>query len=95
MLFDFSTQKWDEIAKITCGFPNWSKNSGFYNVWLSLAPTIHHFCFATPAPRKSTPSTRKPRKSRSPLPQEGITVAIRLVSSTINSPLQNVKSEQL
>jgi hypothetical protein len=74
MLFDFATQKWAEIAKITCGFPNWSKNSdyvyflheenepavmririrdrkiervsdlknfretGFYNVWLSLAP---------------------------------------------------------
>ena len=74
VLFDFATQRWDEIAKITCGFPNWSKNSdyvyflheendpavmrvrlrdrkiervadlknfretGFYNVWLSLAP---------------------------------------------------------
>ncbi len=29
MLFDFATQKWDEIAKITCGFPNWSKNSDY------------------------------------------------------------------
>jgi len=32
MLFDFSTQKWDEIAKITCGFPNWSKNSDYVYV---------------------------------------------------------------
>ena len=29
MLFDFSTQKWEEIAKISCGFPNWSKNSDY------------------------------------------------------------------
>jgi len=29
MLFDFATQKWEEIAKITCGFPNWSKNSDY------------------------------------------------------------------
>jgi serine/threonine protein kinase/Tol biopolymer transport system component len=29
MLFDFATQKWAEIAKITCGFPNWSKNSDY------------------------------------------------------------------
>jgi len=29
MLFDFATQKWDEIAKITCGFPNWSKNGDY------------------------------------------------------------------
>jgi len=28
-LFDFATQKWHEIAKITCGFPNWSKNSDY------------------------------------------------------------------
>jgi len=29
MLFDFAAQKWDEIAKITCGFPNWSKNGDY------------------------------------------------------------------
>jgi serine/threonine protein kinase/Tol biopolymer transport system component len=29
MLFDFSTQKWDEMAKITCGFPNWSNKSDY------------------------------------------------------------------
>jgi Tol biopolymer transport system component/predicted Ser/Thr protein kinase len=29
MLFDFATRKWAEIAKITCGFPNWSKNSDY------------------------------------------------------------------
>jgi Tol biopolymer transport system component len=29
MLFDFATQKWEEIAKITLGFPNWSKNSDY------------------------------------------------------------------
>jgi len=29
MLFDSATQKWAEIAKITCGFPNWSKNSDY------------------------------------------------------------------
>jgi len=33
MLFDFATQKWEEIAKITCGFPNWSK-SGEYVYFL-------------------------------------------------------------
>jgi hypothetical protein len=29
MLFDFTTQKWEEIAKITMGFPNWSKSSDY------------------------------------------------------------------
>jgi serine/threonine protein kinase/Tol biopolymer transport system component len=29
MLFDFATQKWDEIAKITLGFPNWSKDGDY------------------------------------------------------------------
>ena len=29
MLFDFQTQKWEEIAKITLGFPNWSKKSDY------------------------------------------------------------------
>jgi serine/threonine protein kinase/Tol biopolymer transport system component len=29
MLFDFGTQKWEEIAKITLGFPNWSKTGEY------------------------------------------------------------------
>lgn len=29
MLFDFSSQKWEEIAKISMGFPNWSKNGDY------------------------------------------------------------------
>jgi hypothetical protein len=29
MLFDFATQKWAEIAKISLGFPNWSKNGDY------------------------------------------------------------------
>ena len=29
MLFDFHTQKWEEIAKITLGFPNWSKTGEY------------------------------------------------------------------
>jgi serine/threonine protein kinase/Tol biopolymer transport system component len=29
MLFDFQNQKWTEIAKISMGFPNWSKNSDY------------------------------------------------------------------
>src|ERR1700730_3812938 len=29
MLFDFANQKWEEIAKISMGFPNWSKNSDY------------------------------------------------------------------
>ena len=29
MLFDFATQEWDEIAKITLGFTNWSKNGDY------------------------------------------------------------------
>ena len=29
MLFDFATQQWSEIAKISLGFPNWSKNSDY------------------------------------------------------------------
>ena len=33
MLFDFATQKWEEIAKISPGFPNWSK-SGEYVYFL-------------------------------------------------------------
>jgi len=29
MLFDFASQKWEEIAKITCGFLNWSKGGDY------------------------------------------------------------------
>jgi len=29
MLFDFATQKWEEISKISLGFPNWSKNGDY------------------------------------------------------------------
>jgi len=29
MLFDFATQKWEEIAQISLGFPNWSKNGDY------------------------------------------------------------------
>jgi Tol biopolymer transport system component len=29
MLFDFQSQKWQELARVTMGFPNWSKNSDF------------------------------------------------------------------
>ncbi len=28
-LFDFETQKWQELARVTMGFPNWSKNSDY------------------------------------------------------------------
>ncbi|MGC2638175.1 MAG: protein kinase [Acidobacteriaceae bacterium] len=36
MLFDFASQKWEEIAKISMGFPNWSKN-GVYVYFLHEA----------------------------------------------------------
>jgi Tol biopolymer transport system component len=29
MLFDFASQKWEEIAKVSMGFPNWSKNGDY------------------------------------------------------------------
>ncbi len=29
MLFDFQTQKWQELARVTMGFPNWSKKSDY------------------------------------------------------------------
>jgi len=29
MLFDFQTRKWQELARVTMGFPNWSKNSDY------------------------------------------------------------------
>ncbi len=29
MLFDFASQKWEEIAKISSGFPNWSKKGDY------------------------------------------------------------------
>ena len=29
MLFDFESQKWEEIAKISMGFPNWSKDGDY------------------------------------------------------------------
>ena len=29
MLYDFQTQKWQELARVTMGFPNWSKNSDY------------------------------------------------------------------
>jgi hypothetical protein len=28
-IFDFATQKWEEIAKINMAFPNWSKSSDY------------------------------------------------------------------
>jgi len=28
-LFDFATQKWEQIAKLSLGFPNWSKNGDY------------------------------------------------------------------
>jgi Tol biopolymer transport system component len=34
MLFDFTSEKWEEIAKVTVGFPNWSK-TGDYIYFLS------------------------------------------------------------
>jgi serine/threonine protein kinase/Tol biopolymer transport system component/DNA-binding winged helix-turn-helix (wHTH) protein len=34
MLFDFTTQRWEEIAKVTVAFPNWSK-TGDYVYFLS------------------------------------------------------------
>jgi eukaryotic-like serine/threonine-protein kinase len=29
MLFDFQTQKWQDLARVSMGFPNWSKNSDY------------------------------------------------------------------
>jgi len=29
MLFDFQNQKWTELARVTMGFPNWSRNSDY------------------------------------------------------------------
>ena len=29
MLFDWQTQKWQELARVTMGFPNWSENSDY------------------------------------------------------------------
>jgi serine/threonine protein kinase/Tol biopolymer transport system component len=29
MLFDFQNQKWQELARVTMGFPNWSRNSEY------------------------------------------------------------------
>ena len=29
MLYDFQTQKWRELARVTMGFPNWSNNSDY------------------------------------------------------------------
>jgi hypothetical protein len=28
-LFDFQSQKWEEIATVSMGFPNWSKNGDY------------------------------------------------------------------
>jgi hypothetical protein len=29
MLFDFATQKWEQVAKVSAAFPLWSKNSDY------------------------------------------------------------------
>ena len=29
VLFDFATQKWEDLARISCAWPNWSKNSDY------------------------------------------------------------------
>jgi len=33
MLFDFASQRWEEIAKVTAGFPNWSKAGDYIYFW--------------------------------------------------------------
>jgi Tol biopolymer transport system component/tRNA A-37 threonylcarbamoyl transferase component Bud32 len=32
-LFDFASQRWEEIAKVTAGFPNWSKAGDYIYFW--------------------------------------------------------------
>jgi Tol biopolymer transport system component len=41
MLFDFQTQKWDELAKISMGFPNWSRTGDYiYFLHEENAPSV-------------------------------------------------------
>jgi Tol biopolymer transport system component len=41
MLFDFQTQKWQELARISMGFPMWSKNSDYvYFLHLENDPSV-------------------------------------------------------
>jgi serine/threonine protein kinase/Tol biopolymer transport system component len=41
MLFDFATQKWEGITKISLGFPNWSKNGDYvYFLHGENAPSV-------------------------------------------------------
>ena len=40
MLFDFATQKWEEIAKISPAFPNWSKSGDYVYIQTLDPPSI-------------------------------------------------------
>jgi Tol biopolymer transport system component len=41
MLFDFATQKWEEIAKLSAGYPNWSKTGDYvYFMYWEDQPTV-------------------------------------------------------
>jgi hypothetical protein len=40
MLFDFATQKWEEIAKISPAFPNWSKSGDYVYVLDNNQPSV-------------------------------------------------------
>jgi eukaryotic-like serine/threonine-protein kinase len=40
MLFDFATQKWEEIAKISPAFPNWSKSGDYVYVRDNNQPSV-------------------------------------------------------
>jgi Tol biopolymer transport system component len=41
VLFDFASQKWEEIANIAMGFPNWSKNGDYiYSLHVQDQPAV-------------------------------------------------------
>jgi len=41
VLFDFASQKWEEIANIAVGFPNWSKNGDYiYSLHVQDQPAV-------------------------------------------------------
>lgn len=43
MLFDFTTQKWSEMAKMDVGFTDWSKDSKYvyFDTGLSASPAVY------------------------------------------------------
>src|SRR5438477_6962258 len=47
-LFDFKTQKWSELARITTAYPNWSRDGNYISSYsFGIDPALYRFSVTT------------------------------------------------